>query len=268
MWYTSCEYALGDSALISRKDDLMSTLTKTQNVVTVSDLHLFCRRTEAQRHIRSLHNALDDADIFVFNGDIFDFKWTTLNSIEDTVDAAIHWLARFVSRAPSCRFYYLLGNHDSNPRFIEALDDFAEPRENFTWHSDHVKLANTLFLHGEASMRKMNTSDLVSYRNQWMKKDKKKGRVLNHLYDRAFKAGVHKQLPKVAFPNQRVVERLNHYLKNIGHGRDSGTQAVYFGHTHVAVSDYRYNGIRYWNCGAPLPGMEFNILQTQIPLGN
>lgn len=239
--------------------------TLTHSVYTLSDLHLFCKRSEAHHHIGRIHQALDKADVFVLNGDIFDFKWTTLRSIEETVDAAIHWLRRFMGRARQCEVHYILGNHDNHVLFVEALNEFAEERPNFSWHAHYVRLGNCLFLHGDVSMRKMTTVDLVNYRRDWQHKSKR-GRVLNRVWDAAFNAGVHIAVPRFAFPNQRVVERLDHYIDHIGHGADSGTERVFFGHTHVAVNDYCYRGMRYFNCGAPMRGLTFNILNTEVTL--
>lgn len=236
---------------------------RVKNIYTVSDLHLFCKRSEGHRHIGPLYSALADADYFVLNGDIFDFKWTTLKNVEETVDAAIHWLSRFVGAAPHCRFYYMLGNHDNHALFVEALGDFAEKRDNFSWHAHYLRIGNHLYFHGEASMRKMTHDDVQNYRSEWMHHEKR-GRASNRIYDVAFRAGVHKRLPKMAFPNRRVAQRLHHYMDHIGHGPDSGVEVVYFGHTHKAVNEFRHKGVVYHNCGAPMPGMEFNILKAEI----
>jgi UDP-2,3-diacylglucosamine hydrolase len=59
-----------------------------------------------------------------------------------------------------------------------------------------------------------------------------------------------------------VAERLVHYLDHVGHGRDSGVTDVYYGHTHVAVRDFRYEGISFHNSGAPMPRLGFSILRA------
>ena len=53
----------------------------------VSDLHLFSGRTQAARHAPALHAAARRARTFVLGGDIFDFRWSTLGSVETTVRA-------------------------------------------------------------------------------------------------------------------------------------------------------------------------------------
>ena len=59
---------------------------------TVSDLHLFCRRSQGHAQQDAIERALAESDIFVFNGDTFDFRWTTLNTFEETALASAEWL--------------------------------------------------------------------------------------------------------------------------------------------------------------------------------
>ncbi|HTN77248.1 MAG TPA: metallophosphoesterase, partial [Pirellulaceae bacterium] len=84
----------------------------------VSDLHLFSRRSQAQRYRDQLHATARDAKVFVLGGDIFDFRWSMLKSVEVTVDAAIIWLEELIAPHPDCQFHFVLGNHDCNRRFV------------------------------------------------------------------------------------------------------------------------------------------------------
>ena len=59
-------------------------------------------------------------------GDIFDFKWSTLASQNETIREACLWLINLASLNLRCEVQYVLGNHDFNDPFMEALDDFAE----------------------------------------------------------------------------------------------------------------------------------------------
>lgn len=229
------------------------------SVSTVSDLHIFSRRSQADLHMDAIHDALDNSDRFVLNGDTFDFRWTTLDTIEETVDAAIEWLDKFASRAPHSDVHFVLGNHDHNQAFMDALETFAETTPNFSWHPYYVKFGDTLFMHGDPANKKMSAADLQRYREGWLH-DRKKGEMLNKVYDVAFRYGAHKRVSRVAFPKKKVLDRLIHYLDDIGHGPDSDTETVYFGHTHLALSDHIHKGLRFRNGGAPMPGLEFNIL--------
>ncbi|MEK7795160.1 MAG: hypothetical protein AAB353_11550, partial [Candidatus Hydrogenedentota bacterium] len=93
---------------------------------------------------------------------------------------------------------------------------------------------------------------------------RRKGEVLNRVYDKAFEIGVHKAILKAASPTEAVVRRLRHYIDSIDHGPGTGTRRIYFGHTHVAVDGHHDRGLTYYNCGAPLAGLKFNILETDV----
>jgi len=239
--------------------------SKLQNLATVSDLHLFCRRSQAEHHLDSIRQAASESDVFVFNGDIFDFRWSTFVSPEQSVATAIAWLADFVDDAPECVFHYVLGNHDHYRPFIEALKTFAIDHPNFAWSPYYLRLGPALFLHGDVAIRKMTGADLERYREGWLD-DPNKGPVANAVFDVAFRMRIHKAIHHIAFPLTPVLERLNHYVEDIGHGAACGVETVYFGHTHIALSHHRHKGLIYRNGGAPMPGLEFHVLRAELPI--
>ena len=77
----------------------------------ISDLHLFSRRSHAHLHRTDIFDAAARANVFVFGGDIFDFKWSTLGSVETTAAAAADWLRELVTPHGGCEFHFILGNH-------------------------------------------------------------------------------------------------------------------------------------------------------------
>ena len=98
------------------------------------------RRTLADAPLEAIHRALRDADEFVLNGDISDFRRSTAGGDEATCRKALAWLADLTERAPECQFRYVLGNHDNETTFADALDAFARARNNLTWHFFHVRV--------------------------------------------------------------------------------------------------------------------------------
>ena len=44
-----------------------------QEAVVISDLHLFSRRSEFDSHADAVHHAAAQCDLFILNGDTFDF---------------------------------------------------------------------------------------------------------------------------------------------------------------------------------------------------
>ncbi|HNV21108.1 MAG: hypothetical protein GXX88_09835 [Candidatus Hydrogenedentes bacterium] len=232
-----------------------------KQICAVSDLHLFCKRSEAHRYTASLDRAIAEAEVCVLNGDIFDFRWSVFESVGETVHEAISWLDRIIARHPHCEFHYIFGNHDSVKVFIDALDAYAAQTERLTCHHDLFRLNGAVFLHGDVADRKMTQAEFEAARRVWHY-DRQRGKVVNRAYDLAMWLGAHRTIPRLVFPRQVVAERLVHYLDHVGHGRDSGVTDVYYGHTHVAVRDFRYEGISFHNSGAPMPRLGFSILRA------
>lgn len=240
-------------------------ISTAQRLATVSDLHLFCRRSQAEDYLDAIRAAASESDVFVLNGDIFDFRWSMLASPEETVQSAVAWLAELVDGAQDCAFHYVLGNHDHYQLFMDALDVFSAERVNFAWSPYYLRLGSALFVHGDVTIRKMSGTDLERYREGWLA-DPNRGPVLNAVYDAAFRVGIHKAVHHVVFPRRAVLERLHHYVEAIGHGADRGVETVYFGHTHLAMPNHAYNGLVFRNGGAPMPGLAFQILKGELAL--
>ena len=70
----------------------------------LSDLHLFTSRSDGERWEDDIAGAAGEGDFLVLNGDIFDFRWSTLPSVDATLDAAVAWLDRWLVEFPRCRF--------------------------------------------------------------------------------------------------------------------------------------------------------------------
>src|SRR5262245_13980139 len=178
----------------------------------VSDLHLFSRRSLAPRHERSLHTTAEKADSFVLGGDIFDFRWSTLSSTEATVSAAMRWLDELVGSHRQCDFHYVLGNHDSNQRFVAALQAYARTGHNLKCHPYYLRRGTSVFLHGDVVDRAVMSPDRLRKRREHWGKDERRGKVRNLLYDWAVNVRLHKLCGKVAHPRKRVAGRILGYL--------------------------------------------------------
>jgi UDP-2,3-diacylglucosamine hydrolase len=235
------------------------------HVCTFSDLHLYCRRSHAQLYMNDVCDAAREADIFVLNGDIIDIRWTTLPSEQETVADALDWLDDVTSCNPMCQFHYVIGNHDNVQIFLDALEPFAEAHPNLTYHPQMLRLGDAVFLHGDIAHREMSVDDFAKYRDYWLN-DSKRGEVVNFFYDVASLCRIPPYLHRVTFPTEVVVKRIATYLNSIGLGAESGVRRVFFGHTHVPVEGYEYAGLLFYNGGAAMPGVHFNILRQEIEL--
>jgi UDP-2,3-diacylglucosamine hydrolase len=224
---------------------------------------MFSRRSEFPRHERSLYTAARKADVFVLNGDTFDFRWTTLSGIDVTVVAAIGWLRKLARRFPKCHFHFILGNHDHVTPFIEALDALTRELANLSWHPYYLRLGDTVFLHGDVSDRRMTPAMLEDRRTR-REHDTTRHPMFHDLYDVALRINLHRAAHRMRFPRKRVARRVIHYLEEVGHGPVSGIRHVYFGHTHAAMSNFQYRDLVFHNTGSPMHGLEFNILQLEL----
>jgi UDP-2,3-diacylglucosamine hydrolase len=236
----------------------------SQNSYFISDLHLFSRRSHADRYRDDLCAAARTADSFVLGGDIFDFRWSTLKSVDETVKAARKWLEEFIEPHPNCQFHFVLGNHDSNRKFVAELDRLSAGTPNLAWYDDYVRLGHSLFLHGDVADANMTAAKLALRRQRWHHDEKRRGPVRNLLYDLAVQARLHKLAGQLANPQSQVAARIVAYLEDVGHGPQNGLRHVYFGHTHVAMSNFHFGGLTFHNGGAPIKGLEFRILKTDV----
>ena len=121
-----------------------------KHAYVVSDLHMFCRRSDWHHFLPEMHQAAEQADLFVFNGDTFDFKWSTTD-VSETVKLAEAFLENFCKKHPHCQFHVNLGNHDHVPELMEALEALSKRLKNLTWHPYYLRVGNSVFLHGDVA---------------------------------------------------------------------------------------------------------------------
>ncbi|MFN0019019.1 MAG: metallophosphoesterase [Pirellulaceae bacterium] len=229
----------------------------------VSDLHMFSRRSQAAEHEGALQQSAGKAKTFILGGDIFDFRWSTLPSTEATVAAAIRWLDELVGAHRTCDFHFVLGNHDCNSRFVDALDKYARKMPNLEAHPYLLRLGKAVFLHGDvADHPEMCAARLTHRRQHWSQDEKRRGPVKNMLYDWAVQARLHQICGKMIHPKKQVARRILGYLDRIGQGAESGTEQVYFGHTHQALAAYKLDEVLFHNPGAPIKGLDFSIVEV------
>lgn len=238
--------------------------TKKRIGYVVSDLHMFSKRSKWADHLDAIYEAAQGADVFILNGDTFDFRWTTLPSIDETVDAAIAWLRELATLFPSCHFHFVVGNHDNLQAFIEALSELAAVTENLSWHPYYLKIGDSVFLHGDVANKKMDAEDLEEFRDEWRYEEKTRHPFLHYVYDIILHFGLHRSAQRMKYPKKRAARRVVAYLEDVGLGALNGTRHVYFGHTHEAISNFRYKNLVFHNAGSPMKGLEFNILRVEL----
>ena len=237
-----------------------------QTTYFVSDLHLFCRRFDGERFWNRLLEVSKHATTVVLGGDIFDFRWTTRPTIEHSANEAIQMLTSLVQENRQCEFHYVLGNHDYHQSFVPRLERLTGDESNLSRHLYYLRLDRSLFLHGDVATRPMGPEQLENERRRWLHMCRKK-RLANLAYDASVRVGLHKLAYHLAYPREAAARRILAYLNQIGQGPGAGVTDVYFGHTHLALSDFECDGVRFHNCGAPIRGAGFRILEHVVADG-
>lgn len=227
----------------------------------VSDLHVFSSRSQEHRYLEEIRQKAAHAGAFVLGGDIFDFRWSMMADPNEAVARAIHWLHDLATECPACRFHFVLGNHDYHEPFLARLDHLESRVANLMWYPFYVRLGHSVFLHGDVADRRTTAQKLADRRARWLNK-KQRGPMANRLYDMAIERQLHKPFIHLARRKRTIARRILVYLDDIGEGPSTGLTNVYFGHTHLAFSNFQFHGVRFHNGGAPIHGLRFRILEA------
>ena len=230
----------------------------------VADLHLFSRRSRAEEYLPSIRTAAGEADLFVLAGDTFDYKWAYQRCAESFADHARDWLANLAGERPSCRFQFILGNHDHHPALISRLGELSAQLPNFSWDPWFLRHGSAIFLHGDVANGFVTSERLAKFRERCKQHKRRPGAVQGRIYDALIAARIHTCSAGVMFPPRRVARRITRYLDHIGHGSGAGTRDVFFGHTHRPLNGFEHGGMRFHNPGAPIKGTQFRILKAEI----
>jgi len=230
---------------------------KTKHGYVVSDLHMFARWSSVSKYLNNIREAASNAGFFVFNGDIFDFKWSVLQTVEETSKAAIEWFTLLCRDFPDCQFYYVLGNHDCHESFLEHLNILSKQQDNFHWHNSHITIGKRLFIHGDLVFSKNN--DTLFERKSFMQTHPKASRS-GKIYHFLIKMGAHAVL-KHLYTKEKYAHLVSKALNIESTVNRDNIKDIYLGHTHVSFSDYEYNGITYHNTGSAVHDLHCNMLK-------
>lgn len=229
----------------------------------LSDLHLFSNRSEAARYSDSIAAAVKQAHTLILGGDIFDFKWSRHRSLEQSIREAVDWLEHLIISHEQCSFYFLLGNHDSHPDFVGALDRLAFRHSRLEWQPYVLRLGRCVFLHGDIVDGGASHS-AIDDRRRRHQADHSPPPYRHWLYDVVVRTGLHRVVAGVANRDEWVLKKLYRYLSEQGLDAAHGLTDVYFGHTHCEMRGLVYQGLRFHNGGASIKGLGFRIIETEL----
>ena len=182
--------------------------------------------------------------------------WTTPSQ------AAFHWLQRLGGRAPPLPHPLPAGQ----PRLLPALSRLSASERG---PDSELCLAPVLSAAGaerlpprrrggEEDTRRMSgcwSTARTGSTGLW------RGKLSRRAYEMVHRAQLHRPLAYLLHRKRRVARRVLAYLENAGEGPETGVRQVFFGHIHRRMFNYRYRGVTFHNCGAPIEGMRFRILE-------
>ncbi|MGA1204287.1 MAG: metallophosphoesterase [Opitutales bacterium] len=229
---------------------------------TISDLHLFSHHSRTSLYFDGIERTARTAGIFVLNGDIFDFKWSEHGVFSRSVTAAEHFLERLLEVHPECRFVVLLGNHDAVPPYIEALDILQEKHPNFEWHEFTYRVADRVFLHGDAIHAGSNNEAVRRFRSKFQRPVN--GHPLQRMAHSAFHRSHVSWMAFKMLPKRILATRLLAYLENENWLNGNRVRHVHFGHTHSPFDDFKYGGYSFHNTGSATHGSRLNVVKFYL----
>jgi len=224
----------------------------------ISDLHLLSNRTTLHRHIKEVEAELSNVDLFVLNGDIFDFEWSRHNGPEASIAAAIEWIEEFTHRHPHCRFIVMQGNHDCTPAYGRALDELTLRLDNVEWHELHWRIGRRLFLHGDVYHGE--TPEQLKTFRALRHMQLQRHPVMHGIYFAALKAGL-SRLILANVSRSKCAGSIERYIDNVFGPDQAGIDEVFFGHVHTPFTHFKHNEITYHNTGAAVIGTHLHMIR-------
>lgn len=233
-------------------------MTTSRKGFVVSDLHIFAERSIANEHLGTIGRAASRSPCLVLNGDIFDFKWTTLKCIDSTIDEATAWLETLCQAHPECQIHYVLGNHDALKPFTHRVARLGGHCPNLKLHPSYLRLGHNLFMHGDLALTPGIRKELE---RELMQTVRKKGKLMNLGYSLLTKTGSHCGISLFQVKKAQATQIIA-YLKH--HHLHAGVTDVYYGHTHVPFHNYHHDGIAFHNTGSTIRKLKPNFLEFTI----
>ena len=230
---------------------------RTVNSLTfISDLHLFSGRSNAAEHRELIGESIRAADLCVWGGDLFDFRWSRLRDGEESVGRALEWLDDWYTEFPETDFAFLNGNHDAHAPFAEALTTWSSKRQRFWCGLECLIVGDTLLLHGDVIEGKGTDYHFEQYRGRWREK-RQAGTMAHRIYDVAIAARAHRAAAIAAHRRRTTCIRLIRWMHDQPTELVDGVRKIVFGHTHRRIDGFRLGGYQFFNGGAAIRHVPF-----------
>ena len=223
---------------------------------------MFARWSRPDEYLVRMRHAAFDADFFVLNGDIFDLRWSILPGVQATIEAASDWLREFTAAHPNCTVYYVLGNHDAYEGLAARMEHLSGEVDNFQWRPAYLRIGDVLFTHGDLFWHDSRNPFQRTLHTSATRITRAIGWVYHLIHTIQATRLVH-----AIWSPRRCARHIAKSLSGVPEHLTRGITDIYCGHTHVAVSDFEYEGIMFHNTGSGIKGLRCNMCKVTIPDG-
>jgi|GEM_PF-269672 len=230
--------------------------------LALSDLHLLRHPNTSTISLDQLPEMTTQYQLVIFNGDMFDFEWTSFKTEPDAIRFALRWVKDLAQSQPDCKFVFLAGNHDHDPLYSEGIERLAAENPNVHWKFEYLRVGDKVFLHGDATHIGARLESLPALRRRWSATRRKLSslRRFYHFFNSPAKiAKITSVLPKKYW-----ARRISAYLQAAMKEEFEEIKDVYFGHTHVAFRDYVFENHVYHNSGSSIKGVKMLPLEFRF----
>jgi len=228
----------------------------------VSDLHLFSRRSRGEQVLSQLRPQLSTFDLFVFNGDTFDFAWSDCPSLGRLVGDSLRLIEDLLSTYPNCHFFYIFGNHDCLTAFVEGIAQLSMRYSNLSSFHEYLVLGDNLFLHGDVCNQSMDRAQLNSLRADCAQV-KQRSSLARAVYPLLVLLGLNRVV-YLTHPHTLMISRIHHYFDLSFPSVTKNIKQIFFGHTHAPFVRRDSSGIKFVNTGSAIRGLRSNFCEFQV----
>ena len=223
-----------------------------KKTLVISDLHIFSPASSYARHSEHIHQLIKESEVCILNGDIFDFKRSTIGSVSETIPHASRILDSMLSANLNCKFHYILGNQEYIEMFLNTLKDL--PADRFQVHPDILRIEDKIFLHGDIATTQNISLPITETRTRLLLSER------DELSAKLARIIVALRLNLVAYlthSKEQIASRIYQYLALHYKNDLILAKEIYFGHTHVPFNNFELNGIKFFNTGSTIKNMRF-----------
>jgi UDP-2,3-diacylglucosamine hydrolase len=121
-----------------------------------------------------------------------------------------------------------------------------------------LRIGSSLFLHGDVVDLKTGAVDLATVRKRYADIEPQLSSMIFATLVSHFRLNA---IEYLRHSKAALAKKILGYLR-IQHPSDlEGTNAIYFGHTHVPFANFLYEGIRFYNSGSLIRGLRWNPVE-------